>query len=101
MENLIENPAEETLDKVEVKTLSFFCANEQDDTDHTVDIDHNGEVVLSCGCGRFIKLPADTTPESLQAYVVAHREANMGQVTQEEVDSKKAELLNALVPKED
>ena len=78
------------------KKVVVFCANEQADTEHTLDMDGNGEVVLTCACGRFIKLPADTTPESFKAYIAAHKEANMGQISQESIDAKKAELLDSL-----
>lgn len=79
----------------------MFCANEQTDTDHTLDIDGNGEVVLTCACGRFIKLPADTTPESLTAYVEAHKASNEGQITVEAMETRKAELLGELVSTSD
>ena len=77
----------------EEKKISIFCANEQVDTDHTLDIDGNGEVVLTCGCGRFVKLPKETTVDSLKAYIEAHKAANMGQISQESIDAKKDELL--------
>lgn len=81
---------------IENNTLTFFCANEQADTAHVLDIDGNGEVVLTCACGRFIKLPRTTTPESLKAYVEAHKAANEGQITVESIEAHKAELLAGL-----
>lgn len=78
------------------KTIVVFCANEQIDTAHTVDVDGAGEIVLTCECGRFIKLPAGTDAKGLAAYVDAHGKANAGQVSVAAIEAKKAELLESL-----
>lgn len=80
----------------EDKKVVMFCANEQAETDHTLDIDGNGEIVLTCGCGRFIKLPATTDAAGLKAYIDAHKTANEGQISVASMDAKKAALLDAL-----
>lgn len=78
------------------KKVVMFCANDQAETDHTLDVDGNGEVVLTCACGRFTKLPADTTSESLATYIVAHKASNEGQITVASLEAKKQELLDGL-----
>lgn len=79
-----------------MNTLKMFCAAEQLETAHSVDVDGNGEVILTCACGRFTKLPGSTDAAGLQAYVAAHNASNVGQVTQESIDEKKAALLASL-----
>ena len=75
----------------------MFDASLQKDCDHTIDIDGAGEIVLtSVESGRFIKLPKDTDAAGLTAYIAAHKAANMGQVSQESLDAKKAALLAGL-----
>lgn len=75
----------------------MFCANEQAETNHTLDLDGAGEIVLTCDtCQRFIKLPADTDAAGLKDYIDAHKEANQGQISVESLDAKKAELLAGL-----
>lgn len=81
----------------ETKTVLVFCANEQKETAHTVDIDGNGEVVLTCACGRFLKFPADTDSETLKKYIIAHREQNSGQLSVEAIEAHKAKLIADLV----
>lgn len=78
------------------KTVSMFCANEQAETEHTVEIDGNGEIVLTCECGRFIKLPEGTDAEGLKTFVQAHKEANEGQRSVESIEKAKEELLAGL-----
>lgn len=89
------------------KTILVFCAREQKATAHTLDIDGNGEIILTCtanvgteekseSCGRFIKLPKDTTSAELKTYIAAHQTANEGHITQESLDAKKAELMAGL-----
>lgn len=80
----------------DAKTITFFCANDQAETAHTLDIDGNGEVVLTCACGRFIKLPKGTTAEQLQQYAADHKAGNAGQVSVEKVEAEKAKLLESL-----
>lgn len=79
----------------EAKKVVMFCAAEQTDTDHTLEIDGNGEIVLTCDCGRFVKLPRDTTPDQLKAYIEAHKAANEGQISVASIEAKRAELLGA------
>ena len=89
--------AKETTPKA--KTVEMFCANEQELKAHTVDIDSNGEVVLTCtgkDCGRFVKLPATTTAKSLKAFIEEHQYQNEGQITQASIEERKADLLKNL-----
>lgn len=79
-----------------MKPISVFCANEQIDTDHALDINSNGEITLTCKCGRFLKLPGNTDGPGFKAFIAAHKAANMGQISLDAIEAKKAELLNAL-----
>lgn len=74
----------------------MFCANEQADTLQKLDVDGNGEIVLTCECGRFTKFPADTDSELLKVYIAEHRAANFGQITMASIEEKKAELIQGL-----
>lgn len=68
-------------------SIIAFCANCQEETDHTVSTSTtNGEIILTCACERFIKLPPETTPEEAQSYLEAHKENNQGQITVEEYE---------------
>jgi len=78
------------------KTISAFCANEQADTQHSVDIDSIGEVVLTCGCGRFIKFPAGTDAATLKAGLEVHKASNEGQITREKIEAMQAALIASL-----
>lgn len=78
-------------------TIQMFDASLQRECDHTVDIDGNGEVVLtSVESGRFVKLPKGTDADGVRAYIAAHRSANEGQVTQEMIEEQKAAILAGL-----
>lgn len=87
-------------------SIKVFCAAEQKDTEHLLDIDGNSELVLTCTdnvgteespsiCGRFLKFPRGTTPAQLQEYVSAHHTGNRGQVSVESQEAEKAKLLAA------
>lgn len=78
------------------ETIKFFCANDQAETDHALDIDGNGEIVLTCPCGRFVKLPKGTDAAGIRSYAEAHRAANQGQVSVEKMEAEKAKLLGEL-----
>ncbi len=77
------------------KTILAFCANEQKHTNHALDIDGAGEIVLTCECGRFIKFPKGTTPEELKKLLEDHTVANVGQISMEAIEAEKAKLLEA------
>jgi hypothetical protein len=79
-----------------MNTCDLFCANDQKETAHVLDVDGNGEVVLTCPCGRFIKLPAGADAAGIRPYADAHRASNEGQITQEAIAKKKADLLASL-----
>lgn len=79
----------------------MFSAELQRDSEHTLEIDSNGEIVLTCTeTGRFIKFPGTSTVESMKAQMEAHRVANVGQVTLTSIEAKKSELLAGLKPGE-
>lgn len=79
------------------KKVAVFCASEQKETQHVLDIDGNGEILLTCsGCERFLKLPSSTTAESLKAFIESHKASNEGQITKASLDAKKEELMASL-----
>jgi hypothetical protein len=95
------------------KTINVFCAGEQEETSHTLDIDNNGELVLTCVtdlrteeelkdkesepklCGRFLKYPKGTTPDELKDLIEVHRYQNEGQITTESIEKEKEKILEA------
>lgn len=89
------------------ETTTVFCAREQKESQHRLNIDGNGEVVLACvsnvgtedepvECGRFVKYPAGTTAQQLAEELAAHRAANEGKLLAENIEKEEAELVNAL-----
>lgn len=44
--------------------MKLFCAACGDFTDREVYVDANGELVATCGCGRFLKFPPTNPPIS-------------------------------------
>lgn len=90
------------------KTILVFCANEQKETDHKIDIDGNGEVVLTCianvgteeepiECGRFLKFPKGTNAATLKESLAKHKAGNEGQITVESQEAAKDELIKGLL----
>jgi hypothetical protein len=57
-----------------------FCAACQALTTQTFLVDDNNEILVRCHCGRHLKFPLTETEEQLDALLVAHHEANQGQV---------------------
>jgi hypothetical protein len=76
------------------KQVLVFNADLQKETEHTVDVDDNGEIVLTCSeNGRTLKFPAGTTGAQLKQLLAKHKKANEGQKTVAALDAKKAALL--------
>lgn len=85
----------------EKKTIAVFSAELQRETPHEIDIDGNGEIVLTCTeTGRFLKFPKGTTADELKAKLAEHKAANEGQVSMEAVEAEKAALLEGLTAEE-
>lgn len=80
----------------ERKTIAMFCANCQVESAHVIDIDGNGEILLTCLCGRFVKYPRGTDVETLKLEIAAHKESNAGQISIESIEVEKAELVKGL-----
>jgi hypothetical protein len=82
--------------KIEMKTekliKTIFCANEQVETDHVLSSSPSGEIVATCKCGRILKFPAGIKKVDFDKLIKEHKEANEGQVKQEDIDKKLAEL---------
>lgn len=89
------------------KVRKVFCAAEQKETNHRIDITDNGEIMLTCInnlgtedvpslCGRFLKFPKGTDIETLKAKLEEHKTVNSGQVTVESMEAVKDEIANAL-----
>jgi len=66
-----------------MKTRDIFCTNEQKLTEHEVSIDNNGEFLLTCECGEFIKLPGDMDKEGIDKALEDNQAENEGKVTLE------------------
>lgn len=66
---------------MEPKTI--FCTREQTETEHSMTLDQNGEIVARCACGHFIKLP-NVTGKELTDLIDLHAESNQGQQLVEE-----------------
>lgn len=99
-------------------TKTIFCAACQEDTLHTASIDANGEFVFECQnvltpeekddagnitqaavlCDRFVKLPADITPDQAADYFAAQKASSSGQVSLEGQELKLVTLLNVEIP---
>lgn len=91
--------------------IKVFCAGEQKETDYNLDIDGNGEIVLTCTsnvgteeepkvCGRFLKYPKGTDATKLKVLLEKHKEVNEGDVLAEDIEKQKAELLNGFKSEE-
>lgn len=83
-------------DKIEItnaRIVPIFCANEQTETDHTATIDHNGEYVFTCECGRFIKVAGDA---DIKAALEDHAYHNEGQISAAQIEAENEEKLSVL-----
>lgn len=69
-----------------------FCAACQAVTEHDVTVDKNHEIVATCKCGRFLKLPLVNTADELQNHLDAHHQANKGQVSAVEAAAAEAKV---------
>lgn len=78
-----------------MKTRKVFCANEQVLTNHMVTY-LNGEYVLTCDCGRFVKLPGGLTKDQIDKALDAHEEGNKDQVSQAALDKEAEEKLKLI-----
>ena len=94
-----------------IKTIKVFCANEQIETEHSIDINDVGEIILTCiseigteeapqQCGRFLKFPKGTNAETLRSEIVNHKTVNDGQISVESIEEEKTKLLDELFPEE-
>jgi RNase P subunit RPR2 len=76
-------------------TKKAFCANCQTDTAHQLEADMNGEIVLTCDCGRFQKLPAGLSKKGMEKELASRKENNQGQVSLEEFVRAAEDLADA------
>ena len=80
------------------KTILVFCAEEQKETKHTLDIAGNGEIVLTCVTdGRSLKFPKGTTADGLKELIAKHKISNEGQISQAKLDAEKEKLIGDLL----
>lgn len=75
----------------------IFCAGDQAETEHTLTASAGGEVVATCSCGRFLKFPAGITREEFDELLAKHKLQNVGQVTQESIESTLSALADEVV----
>lgn len=81
----------------EKQTVLVYNADLQRETGHTIDVDGNGEIVLTClENGRFIKFPAGTDVATLKTLVAQHKIENEGKITVAAIEAKKAEIAAGL-----
>ena len=94
----METPEKTTVEKVEAeKTVLLFDETLQKEVPHTLDIDANGEVVLtSTKSGHSVKLPRGTDGDALKAFIKTHKEQNAGKITVAALEKQKEELLASL-----
>lgn len=84
------------------KTIMCFSAELQKETPHTIDIDGNGEIVLTCTeTGRFLKFPKGTIASDLKSLMASHKDANLGQLSVEQLEAQKKALLDELTKPEE
>lgn len=62
-----------------VHAVAAFCAQCQKETPHVAFIESNGELVLRCGCKRFIKVPR-LAPDKLREHLATHMAHNKGRI---------------------
>ena len=62
-------------------TKTSFCANCQAEKPHAIEVNVNGEIVLTCECSRFIKFPPGLDAPSIDSLLATHKTANEGQVS--------------------
>lgn len=86
----------------EQKTILVYSVELQKETEHTLKIDSNGEIVLTClETGRFLKFPKGTTADELKEKIAAHKTANEGQISMAVLEAEEKALLDAFtVPNE-
>lgn len=80
-----------------------FNAELQKETPHTISLNPNGdgEIIFTCTeTGRAIKVPAGLSKEEVDAFLVKHKEANVGQVSMEEYQKQEQELIDLLADSE-
>lgn len=96
----------------DIKTIKVFCADQQAETDHTIDINGSGEIILSCvantgtekepvECGRSLKFPKGTDAKGLKKALATHKAHNEGQISVASIEAEKAKLIAELVPDEE
>lgn len=60
------------------QTKNAFCAQCQEETDHTVEVDHNGEILMTCECGRFQKFASGMTAKAVNDDLGRRKKASSG-----------------------
>jgi transcription elongation factor Elf1 len=79
------------------KTKTVFCAHCQEETAHSIALNSIGnEVIFTCECGRFIKVPAHLKTNGINAYLEVHKVDNQGQVSQATLHKRENLLIAEL-----
>lgn len=82
------------MEETKPQTILVFCAECQKEVPHTIDIDGNGEIVLTSEVtGKFLKFPKGTTGAELKVLLEKHKEDNQGQISVAKLEAHKAQLL--------
>lgn len=82
-----------------MKTKMVFNAELQKETPHTISLNPNGdgEIIFTCTeTGRAIKAPAGLDKDGIEAFLKAHKEANIGQVSMEGYQKEEQALIDLL-----
>jgi hypothetical protein len=77
---------------------NIFCAKEQKVTPHTLEAG-NGEVVATCKCGHFLKIPGTMAKPDVEKYLARYEESNQlsdEQIAANEAQAKAAKLVETL-----
>lgn len=91
---LAPNPHAIHADKETVLEESIFCSGCQKHTTHKMSIDKNEEIVATCGCGHFLKFPANMVEDraSFVENLAKHEQHNRGQIKAHVVQAARREL---------
>ena len=74
-----------------IATKTIHCAQCRADTEQTMTLDKNREVVATCPtCGRQLKFPLAGSPAELDALIAAHKASSAGQITVEMAEAEQA-----------
>jgi len=78
------------------KTILAFCSSEQVETNQALEIDGNGDFLLNCPCGRFLKFPGSMSASEIKDALAEHKSENEGKINMAELEAKKESILEEI-----